>query len=63
MPVPENWSILVERAQELPLPASSLLQLQQMQQQSASVAAIFGRRGANMLDSQSGDDPHPRFFK
>ena len=64
MPVPEDWPILVERAQELPLPASPLLQLQQMQQQqSVSVAAIFGRRGANMLDSESGDDPRPRFFK
>ncbi len=33
MPVPEDWSILIERAQEPPPPASSLLQLQQMQQQ------------------------------
>jgi transglutaminase-like putative cysteine protease len=33
MPVPEDWSILVERAQEPPPPASPLLQIQQMQQQ------------------------------
>lgn len=33
MPVPEDWSILVERAQEPPQPASPLLQIQQMQQQ------------------------------
>ena len=33
MPIPEDWSILVERAQEPPPPASPLLQLQQMQQQ------------------------------
>ncbi len=33
MPVPEDWSILIERAQEPPPPASPLLQLQQMQQQ------------------------------
>jgi hypothetical protein len=33
MPVPEDWSIVVERAHE-PLPlASPLLQIQQMQQQ------------------------------
>jgi hypothetical protein len=33
MPVPEDWSMVVERAHE-PLPlASPLLQLQQMQQQ------------------------------
>ena len=35
MPVPEDWSIVVERAHE-PLPlASPLLQIQQMQQQQA----------------------------
>jgi transglutaminase-like putative cysteine protease len=33
MPVPEDWSILVERAQEPPPPAVQLLQLQRMQQQ------------------------------
>lgn len=33
LPVPEDWSILVERAQAPPPPASPLLQLQQMQQQ------------------------------
>jgi transglutaminase-like putative cysteine protease len=33
MPVPEDWSILVERAQEPPPLASPLLELQQMQQQ------------------------------
>jgi len=33
MPVPEDWSVLVERAQEPPPPASPLLQLQQLQQQ------------------------------
>jgi transglutaminase-like putative cysteine protease len=33
MPVPEDWSVLVERAQEPPMPATPLLQLQQMQQQ------------------------------
>jgi transglutaminase-like putative cysteine protease len=33
MPIPEDWSILVERAQEPPPPASPLLQIQQMQQQ------------------------------
>lgn len=38
IPIPEDWSILVERAQEPPPPASPLLQLQQMQQQQASNA-------------------------
>ncbi len=33
MPVPEDWSILVERAQEPPAPASPLLELQHMQMQ------------------------------
>lgn len=33
MPVPEDWSMLVQRAQEPPPPASPLLELQQMQQQ------------------------------
>jgi transglutaminase-like putative cysteine protease len=33
MPVPEDWSILVERAQEPPAPPAHLLHLQQMQQQ------------------------------
>lgn len=33
MPVPEDWSILVERAQEPPPEASPLLELQQLQQQ------------------------------
>jgi transglutaminase-like putative cysteine protease len=38
MPIPEDWSILVERAQE-PAPVSPLLQLQQMQQQQLSSEA------------------------
>jgi transglutaminase-like putative cysteine protease len=38
MPIPDDWSILVERAQEPPPPASPLLQLQQMQQQQTSYA-------------------------
>lgn len=33
MPIPEDWSILVERAQAPPPPAEPLLQLQQAQQQ------------------------------
>lgn len=33
IPIPEDWSILVERAQEPPQPASPLLHFQQMQQQ------------------------------
>jgi transglutaminase-like putative cysteine protease len=37
MPVPEDWSILVERAQEPPPPALPLLQLQQMQQQQSKL--------------------------
>ncbi len=40
MPVPEDWSILVERAQEPPPPPSTLLQLQHMQQQQSSMAAF-----------------------
>ena len=40
MPIPEDWSILVERAQEPPPPASPLLQLQQMQQQQCRDAAL-----------------------
>jgi transglutaminase-like putative cysteine protease len=38
MPIPEDWSILVERAQE-PSSTPSLLQLQQMQQQQISTLA------------------------
>jgi transglutaminase-like putative cysteine protease len=38
MPVPEDWSILVERAQEHPEPVP-LLQLQQMQQQQSKCVA------------------------
>ncbi len=33
MPIPEDWSIMVEKAQEPPQPASPLLEIQQMQQQ------------------------------
>ncbi len=33
MPVPEVWSVLVERAQEPPAPPAHLLPLQHMQQQ------------------------------
>ena len=33
MPIPEDWSIMVERAQEPPAHASPLLEIQQMQQQ------------------------------
>jgi hypothetical protein len=33
MPVPEDWSILVERAQEPTSPPTQLLHLQRMQQQ------------------------------
>jgi transglutaminase-like putative cysteine protease len=33
MPVPEDWSVLVERAQEPPPPPAQLLHLQRMQQQ------------------------------
>ena len=33
MPVPEEWSTMVEKAQEPPHPASPLLEIQQMQQQ------------------------------
>ncbi len=33
MPIPEDWSIMVEKAQEPPVQASPLLELQQMQQQ------------------------------
>ena len=33
MPIPEDWSIMVEKAQEPPPPASPLLEIQQMQQQ------------------------------
>jgi hypothetical protein len=33
MPVPEDWSILVERAQEPPSAPAQLLHLQRMQQQ------------------------------
>jgi transglutaminase-like putative cysteine protease len=35
MPIPEDWSMMVEKAQEPPHPASPLLELQQMQQQQA----------------------------
>ena len=35
MPIPEDWSIMVEKAQEPPAPASPLLEIQQMQQQQA----------------------------
>ena len=33
MPIPEDWSVLVERAQQPPAPAIPLIDLQQMQQQ------------------------------
>lgn len=33
MPIPEDWSVLVERAQQAPAPAIPLIDLQQMQQQ------------------------------
>jgi transglutaminase-like putative cysteine protease len=33
MPIPEDWSVMIERAQEPPPPASPLFELQQMQQQ------------------------------
>ena len=33
MPTPEDWSVIVEKAQEPPPPASPLLEIQQMQQQ------------------------------
>ncbi|MGB8481124.1 MAG: transglutaminase family protein [Acidobacteriaceae bacterium] len=33
MPTPEDWSVMVEKAQEPPPPASPLLEIQQMQQQ------------------------------
>lgn len=33
MPIPEDWSVLVERAQQPPAPAVPLVNLQQMQQQ------------------------------
>lgn len=36
MPIPEDWSILVERAQQPPVQASPLLELQQMQQQQSA---------------------------
>jgi transglutaminase-like putative cysteine protease len=40
MPVPEDWSMLVERAQEPPPPATPLLQLQQMQQQQSRLVPL-----------------------
>ena len=33
LPIPEDWSVMVEKAQEPPHPASPLLEIQQMQQQ------------------------------
>ncbi len=36
MPIPDDWSIIVERAQQPPAQASSLLELQQMQQQQSA---------------------------
>jgi transglutaminase-like putative cysteine protease len=33
MPTPEDWSVMIEKAQEPPPPASPLLEIQQMQQQ------------------------------
>jgi hypothetical protein len=33
MPIPEDWSVLVERAQQPPEPAIPLIDMQQMQQQ------------------------------
>jgi transglutaminase-like putative cysteine protease len=33
LPIPENWSVLVERAQQAPAPSAPFLDLQQMQQQ------------------------------
>jgi transglutaminase-like putative cysteine protease len=55
MPIPEDWSILVERAQEPPPPASPLLQLQQMQQQQCRDAALgvgIWRRASASLPRQ-----------
>jgi transglutaminase-like putative cysteine protease len=55
MPIPEDWSILVERAQEPPPPASPLLQLQQMQQQQCRDAALgvrSSRRASASLPRQ-----------
>ena len=55
MPIPEDWSILVERAQEPPPPASPLLQLQQMQQQQCRDAALgvrISRRASASLPRQ-----------
>ena len=33
LPIPEDWSVLVERAQQPPEPAIPFIDLQQMQQQ------------------------------
>lgn len=33
LPIPDDWSVLVERAQQPPMPSRSLIDLQQMQQQ------------------------------
>lgn len=33
LPIPEDWSVLVERAQQAPVPAAPFLDMQQMQQQ------------------------------
>jgi hypothetical protein len=33
MPIPEDWSVLVERAQQPPEPAVPFIDMQQMQQQ------------------------------
>jgi hypothetical protein len=33
LPIPEDWSVLVERAQQPPEPAVPFIDLQQMQQQ------------------------------
>ena len=39
IPIPDDWSVIVERAQQLPAPASPLLELQQMQQQQCGPAS------------------------
>jgi hypothetical protein len=33
LPIPEDWSVLVERAQQAPAPTAPFLDMQQMQQQ------------------------------
>ena len=52
MPIPEDWSILVERAQQ-PVPVSPSLQLQQMQQQQlSSKTPALNRRTASVSASR-----------